>query len=345
MTRKIITKKRYRELIDSIGILLQQARQEVFQQVNHLLVKTYWEIGKHIVVYEQHSKERAEYGSQLLDRLAKDLKNRYGKGFSRRNVLNMRNFYLTYKKWQTVSAIFSWSHILELISLEDPLARSFYERECVGNKWSVRELRRQINSMLFERLALSKDKRGVLKLAAKGQQINDAEDMVKSPYILEFLGIPENYHYSEKELEERIIDNMQFFLLELGKGFSFVARQFRITLNNKHFHVDLVFYHRILKCFVLIDLKLEAITHEDIGKMNMYLNYFKREEMNGDDKEPIGIVLGTEKDQVLVEYALGGISNKLFASKYRLSLPDKKLLQKAVGQIISQEKRRLAEKE
>ncbi|MFH1684278.1 MAG: PDDEXK nuclease domain-containing protein [Candidatus Margulisiibacteriota bacterium] len=194
--------------------------------------------------------------------------------------------------------------------------------------------------MLFERLALSKDKKGVLKLATKGQHIKDAEDAVKSPYILEFLGIPENYHYSEKELEERIIDNMQSFLLELGKGFSFVARQFRITLNNKHYHVDLVFYHRILKCFVLIDLKMETISHEDIGKMNMYLNYFKKEEMTKDDNEPIGIVLGAEKDHVLIEYALGGISNKLFASKYCLSLPDKKLLQKAVEQIVSQERSR-----
>jgi predicted nuclease of restriction endonuclease-like (RecB) superfamily len=271
--------------------------------------------------------------------LAKDLKDRYGRGFSRRNVLNMRNFYLAYKKWQTVSAIFSWSHIVELISLGNPLARSFYEKECISNKWSVRELRRQISSMLFERLALSKDKKGVLKLAAKGFQAEKAQDIIKDPYVLEFLEIPEKHQYSEEELEQRIIDNMQSFLLELGKGFSFVARQFRITLNNKHYHVDLVFYHRILKCFVLIDLKMEAISHEDIGKMNMYLNYFKKEEAAEDDNDPIGIVLGAEKDHVLVEYALGGISNKLFASRYSLSLPDKLLLQKAVERMVWKERR------
>ncbi len=233
----------------------------------------------------------------------------------------------------------AWTHIVELLGISDDLARSFYEHECIANKWSYRELDRQINSMLFERLALSKDKKGVLNLASKGHNIEKPEDVIKNPYILEFLGMHESYQYSEKELEQKIIDNMRDFLLEMGKGFSFVARQFRITLNNKHYHVDLVFYHRILKCFVLIDLKLEEIDHYDIGQMNLYLNYFKKEEMHEGDNEPIGIVLGAEKDQVLVEYALGGISNKLFASKYRLSLPDKKTLQEAVERIVDKNKR------
>lgn len=237
------------------------------QQINTILVKTYWKIGQHIVVYEQENREKASYGSNLLDRLSKDLKNYYGKGFSRRNVLNMRNFYIAYQKWQAVPAILSWTYIVLLLSIDDAIARSFYEKECVANHWSTRELERQINSMLFERLALSKDKKGVHKLAVKGQQIAKPEDMVKDPYVLEFLDIPENYRYSEKELEQRIIDNMQNFLLELGKGFSFVARQYRISLNNKHFYVDLVFYHRILKCFVLIDLKLGTITYQDIGQI------------------------------------------------------------------------------
>jgi predicted nuclease of restriction endonuclease-like (RecB) superfamily len=339
MSKKITKKKKYLELIDSIGILLDQARQEAFQHVNRILVKTYWEIGRHIVIYEQNSKERAEYGSKLLDQIACDLKSKYGKGFSRSNVFNFRRFYLKYPKIQTLSGFLSWSHIVALLSVEDDLARSFYYKECIRNRWSVREVERQMNSMLFERLALSKDKKGILKLAAKGQLIEKAQDIIKDPYVLEFLNVPENHQYSEEELEERIINNMQSFLLELGKGFSFVARQFRITLNNKHYHVDLVFYHRILKCFVLIDLKMEAISHEDIGKMNMYLNYFKKEEMAEDDNEPIGIVLGAEKDQVLVEYALGGISNKLFASKYQLSLPDKRLLQRAVERMVWKEKK------
>jgi len=339
MNKKLPAKRKYQNLLDSIGMLLQQARQKAFQQINSILVKTYWEIGKHIVVYEQENKIKADYGSKLLDRIARDLKNRYGKGFSRSNVFNFRRFYLKYPKIQPVAGFLSWTHLVALLSIEDDLARSFYEKECIENKWSRRELGRQINSMLFERLALSRNKKGILKLAAKGQQTKKAQDIIKDPYVLEFLGIPEKHQYSEKELEGRIIDNMQAFLLELGKGFSFVARQFRITLNNKHYHVDLVFYHRILKCFVLIDLKMEAISHEDIGKMNMYLNYFKKEEMAEDDNEPIGIVLGAEKDHVLVEYALGSISNKLFASKYRLSLPDKRLLQKAVEQIIIKDMR------
>ena len=192
--------------------------------------------------------------------------------------------------------------------------------------------------MLFERLALSKNKAGILRLANKGQQIEKPADIIKNPYILEFLGMSEERDFSEKELEQKLIDNMRDFLLELGKGFSFVARQFRITLNNKHYYVDLVFYHHILKCFVLIDLKLGTVTHQDIGQMNLYLNYFKKEEQHKGDNEPIGIVLGAEKDHVLVEYALGGMSNKLFASKYQLSLPDKKLLQSAVEEIVCRKK-------
>lgn len=337
MDKLVISKNNYQKLIDSIGLLLKQARHDTFQQINNILVKTYWQIGRHIVVYEQESKIRADYGSNLLDVLSKDLKERYGKGFSRRNVLNMRNFYIAYSNWQAVPANLSWTHIVSLLSVEDDLARSFYEKECVASRWSTRELERQINSMLFERLALSKDKKGVLKLALKGHKIEKAEDVVKNPYVLEFLGISEDYRYSEKELEQRIIDNMQNFLLELGKGFSFIGRQYRITLNNRHFYIDLVFYHRILKCFVLADIKLGTVTHQDIGQMNLYLNYFKKEEMTEGDNEPIGIVLGAEKDHVLVEYALGGISNKLFASKYRLSLPDKQLLQKAVERIVYNE--------
>ncbi|MCX5751094.1 MAG: PDDEXK nuclease domain-containing protein [Candidatus Saganbacteria bacterium] len=325
-------RKDYRKLIDSIGFLLEQARQTAFQAVNSVLVKTYWEIGRHIVVYEQKNKLKPEYGLRLLDNVSRDLKKRYGKGFSRSNIFNFRGLYLNYPKIQALPGFLSWTHIVSLISVENRLARSFYEKECIANRWSTRQLDRQINSMLFERLALSKDKKGVLKLASKGHKIEKPEDVLKNPYVLEFLGISENYKYSEKELEQKIIDNMQKFLLELGRGFSFVARQFRITLNNKHFYVDLVFYNIILKCFVLIDLKIGTITHQDIGQMNLYLNYFKKEELRAGDNEPIGIVLGADKDRVLVEYALGGISNKLFASKYRLSIPNKKLLEEAVLQ-------------
>lgn len=224
----------------------------------------------------------------------------------------------------------TWSHYCELLSVSDDLARSFYEKQCIKENWSVRELKRQINSMLFERLALTKNKTEILKLAKHGQTIESDKDIVKDPYFLEFLGIPENRTYSEKEFEQKIIDNLQMFLLELGKGFTFVQRQFRITLNNTHFYIDLVFYHRILKCFVLVDLKIGKVDHSDIGQMNMYLNYFKNEENTESDNPPIGIILAADKDEIMVEYALGGISNRLFVSKYKIYLPNKLQLKKLI---------------
>ncbi|MBU1112034.1 MAG: PDDEXK nuclease domain-containing protein [Nanoarchaeota archaeon] len=328
------TSKEYGELVDAVGVLLEEARKKVYSQINQVLVQTYWEIGKRIVEYEQKGKEKAEYGNKLLDRLSNDLKLRSGKGFSRRNILDMRRFYLQYNNWQTVSAKLGWSHYTLILSVSDGLARSFYEKQCVKENWSVRELKRQINSMLFERIALSKDKEGVLELSKEGHTIRKADDLIKDPYVLEFLKIPENHKYSEKELEQKIIDNLQKFLLELGKGFTFVARQFRITLGNKHYFVDLVFYHRILKCFVLIDLKIGKVDHGDIGQINMYLNYFKAEEMTIGDNKPIGIILSADKDHLLVKYAIGGMSNKLFVSKYKLYLPSKEELEQEVERLL-----------
>ncbi len=327
-------KQKYFSLIDSIGSLLEQGRKQAYQAVNSILVKTYWEIGKQIVEYEQEGKEKAEYGSALLDNLSRDLKLRYGKGFSRRNILDMRRFYQSYQKWQTVSAELRWSHYIELLSIDEPLERSFYEKQCITERWSVRELSRQMNSTLFHRIALSKDKKGVIELSKRGQLIEKHEDIIKDPYVLEFLKIPESYQYTEKELEQRLIDNLQMFLLELGKGFAFVARQKRISLGNTHYYVDLVFYHRILKCFILIDLKLGKANHQDIGQMNLYLNYFKKEENTPDDNEPIGIVLSAFKNEVDAEFALGGIINKLFVSKYQLYLPDKKELENQLKKLM-----------
>ena len=328
-----MVKKAYSLLMDNIGELLEQGRRKAIQSVNQILVQTYWEIGKQIVEYEQNGDERAEYGSELLDRLSKDLKLRYGRGFSRRNILDMRCFYKLYQIRQTLSAELSWSHYVEFLSVENDLARGFYEKQCINEKWSVRELRRQKDSLLFERIALSKNKQGVLDLAKKGQPIEKNEDIIKDPYVLEFLKIPEDHKYSERDLEQKIIDNLQMFLLELGKGFTFVARQYRITLGNEHYYVDLVFYHRILKCFVLIDLKLGKVAHYDVGQMNMYLNYFKKEE-NNSDNAPIGIILGTKKDELTIEYALGGITNNLFVSKYQLYLPSKKDLEKEIKRLL-----------
>lgn len=336
MTKKTleIIPKEYNSLISNIGQLLEEGRKKALSSVNTILVKTYWEIGKKIVEYEQGGSERAEYGTSLLDNLSKDLRQKYGKGFSRRNVLDMRRFYLAYQKWQTVSAELSWSHYIEILEIEDTLERSFYEKQAINEKWSVRELSRQINSALFQRIALSKDKKGVLELSKKGIVIKRESDIIKDPYVLEFLRVPENYKLNEKELEQRIIDNLQMFLLELGKGFSFVARQHRISLGNSHFYVDLVFYHRILKCFVLIDIKVGKATHQDVGQMNLYLNYFKKEENSQGDNEPIGIILSATKNDIDVEFALGGIVNKLFVSKYKLYLPTKEELEREVKRLL-----------
>jgi predicted nuclease of restriction endonuclease-like (RecB) superfamily len=332
--KSVKTKPNYNQLLASIGLTIETARQNAVKTINTELVKANWEIGRHIVEFEQQGQERAEYGSDLLARLSKDLGQRYGKGFGRRNILDMRRFYLVFSKWQTVSAKLSWSHYISLISIPDNVERKFYEKQAINQNLSVRELDRQINSALFERLALSKDKKGVLQLSEKGHIITQPHEAVKDPYVLDFLKIPQSHRMTERHLEQKIIDNLQQFLLELGKGFAFVARQFRISLRNKHYTVDLVFYHRILKCFVLIDLKSKKVDHGDIGQMNLYLNYFKAEENVESDGEPIGIILSAEKDEVMVEYAMGGISNKIFVSKYQLYLPDKKQLQKKIKAII-----------
>jgi predicted nuclease of restriction endonuclease-like (RecB) superfamily len=324
---KLTQNRSYLHLLDDIGLLLEEGRKAAVQKVNTILVETYWQIGYRIVEFEQQGNEKAEYGSVMLKQLSRDLKLRYGKGFSKSNLYLMRLFYLKYEKFQTVSGKLSWSKYCELLSVSDDLARSFYEKQCIRENWSVRELKRQINSSLFERIALSKDKAGVLKLAEKGQIPETSRDIVKDPYVFEFLNFPEEEHYSEKDLESQLIKKLGHFLLELGKGFAFIGHQYRITLGNTHYYVDLVFYHRILKCFVLIDLKRGRADHQDIGQMNLYLNYFKNEENTEGDGEPVGIILAADKDEILVEYATGSISNHLFVSKYQIHLPKKELLE------------------
>ncbi len=347
MKNKKLQQNTYNSLFDKIAGILTEARARVVRNINQTQVIAYWEIGREIVEYEQKGKARAGYGEELLIRLSKDMTEKFGKGFSRSNLQNMRLVYLTYSKCQTLSGKsnkteimlqflrnnnLSWSHYCELISMEDPHCRQFYEIESAQNNWSVRELKRQINSMLFERIALSKNKKDVLRLAQKGQIVEKAEDAVKNPYVLEFLGLPEKHQYSESQLEQKLIDHMQEFILELGKGFAFVARQKRVTIDNEHYYIDLVFYHRILKCLVLIDLKIGKIDHKDIGQMNFYLNYIKHKEMMSNENNPIGIILCTERDKrkAFVAYALGGITNKIFVSKYKLYLPTKQQLEAEV---------------
>ncbi|MBI1307228.1 MAG: DUF1016 family protein [Bacteroidetes bacterium] len=331
-----IDNSKYTYLIDQIGGLLQKGRENAAQSVNSILVHTYWLIGRHIVEFEQGGNEKSEYGSFLFDQLSRDLTYHYGKGFSRANLLYMRKIYLTFPKSETLSNVLSWSHYVEILRSDNELEINFYINQCIREQWSVRELKRQIKSMLFHRLALSKDKKTALKLSQNGQEIHTADDILKDPYVLEFLNIPDNYQYLENELEQKLISNLQNFLLELGKGFTFEKRQYRISISGKHFFVDLVFYHRILKCFVLIDLKRGEVTHQDVGQMNLYLNYFKKEINTDGDNEPIGIVLGASKDQILVEYATQSISNQLFISKYQLYLPDKKQLEDELQKLFEE---------
>lgn len=324
----------YKSLLDTIGQTLASARLKAHAAVNQHLLEAYWNVGRYIVEFEQKGQEKADYGKKLIQRLSKDLTLRHGRGFSISHLYAMRRFYEAYPILQSLIVKLSWAHHVEILSISDPLARRFYEKQCLSEGWSVRQLKRQIQSGLFQRLALSKDKEGVMALATEGHSLNKAEDVVRDPYILEFLGIPENYRLSEKEMETKLIDKLQEFLLEPGKGFTFVGRQFRITLDNRHYRVDLVFYHRILRCFVLFDLKTGKVQHEDIGQMNMYLNYFHAEQNVEGDTDPIGIVLCADKHEILVEYALGGISNQLFVSKYQLYFPDTRELQRQLEAVM-----------
>jgi predicted nuclease of restriction endonuclease-like (RecB) superfamily len=326
--------KAYQQLLKSIGAIFQEGQMQAVQAVNTALLQTYWQVGKYVIEFEQGGNVKAEYGKKLLVQLSKDLKLIVNKGFSRSNLIYARLLYVNYPISQTLSDQLSWSHYCEILSIEDNLERSFYEKQSVIERWSVRELRRQKDTALFQRLALSKSKEEIWALAKQGYVPKQPKEIVKDPYIFEFLGMGEKDLKKESQLEERLIDNLQSFLMELGKGFTFVGRQYRITLANEHFFVDLVFYHRILKCFVLIDLKVRKVKHTDIGQMNMYINYFKTEENVSDDNEPIGIILTAQKDEILVEYALGGITNNLFVSRYQLYLPDKQQLEQQIKNIL-----------
>ena len=352
--------------------LLQNARQQVLRTVNSTMVCTYFEIGRMIVEEEQSGKDRAEYGKQILKGLSQDLTVEFGKGFSVVNLENMRKFYLAYSISETVSRILqiqksqsltgelnnnisqsltgvsegsiskslislfklTWTHYVFLMRIDDEKERRFYEIESEKYNWSVRELKRQYDSALYTRLALSRDKEGVLKLSEQGQIIEKPKDVIKDPYILEFLGLPELHQYSESELEEEIINKLEHFLLELGHGFTFVARQQRITFDGKHFRIDLVFYNRILKSFVLIDLKIGELKHQDLGQMQMYVNYYDREMRLEDENKTIGIVLCQNKSDLVVEYTLPENNEQIFASKYKTVLPSKEDLMKLISKEI-----------
>lgn len=328
-------------VVHEIGDLLAAARSNVARQVNNELLSTYWNIGRIIAEYEQTVPERADYGKQTLKELSKALTNEFGKGFSVSNIQFMRRFYQTYQIQQTASVKLSWSHYCELLSISDPDKRSFYEKEAVNSNWSVRELKRQIDSSLFERLLLSRgdaNKKQVLALAEKGIEIAEPSDLIRDPYVFEFLGIPEDKPMLESDLERALVQQIEKFLLELGRGFMFVGTQQRVTINNTHYYVDMVFYNKILRAYVLIELKTTKLTPEAAGQINMYLNYYASEVNDPDDNPPIGIILCTEKDSITAEYALGGLSNNIFASRYVLYMPNKEQLIAQVEAVLEKQK-------
>lgn len=357
MTNKPLNTKFFTQIVD----LLQSARSKIVRTVNQTMVLTYFEIGKMIVEEEQDGKKRAEYGKRIIKELSKVLTVEFGKGFSERNIEQMRQFYLVYSKPQTLSADFknisqtpsaesendisetsarnfglSWSHYLKLIRIDDENERKFYEIEAYKNNWSVRELQRQFDSALYTRLVLSRDKEKVKELSEKGLVLEKPKDAIKDPYILEFIGLPEHTEYSESDLEQELIDKLEHFLLELGNGFTFVSRQKRISFDDKHFRIDLVFYNRILKCFVLIDLKIGEIKHQDLGQMQMYVNYYDREVRLEDENKTIGIVLCKDKSESVVEYTLPENNEQVFASKYQTVLPSKEELKLLINERNSQ---------
>lgn len=351
-------------LYDRIREILESARASAARSVNTIQVVAYWLIGREIVEEEQQGRRRARYGGRLLAELADRLTGEFGRGYSVYNLKFIRQFYLQYpdlggraeigyaprsrsedaagpdigeiryaargESWQPgrLHPNLSWTHYRTLLRTERPEARNFYEIEAIRNSWSARELERQINSLLYERLALSKDKRGLMKLARKGHEVRRPADVFKDPVVMEFLGLPESPRLVESKLEQALIENLQMFLLELGKGFAFIARQERITLDGDHFYIDLVFYHAILKCYVLIDLKTTKLTHQDLGQLQLYVNYYDVERRAQGDNPTLGLILCADKNDAVVKYTLGpDQARKIFASRYKLHLPTEAQLQ------------------
>ena len=337
--------------LDKVSMVVEEARKNVKTAVNIMMVYTYFEIGRMIVEEEQSGSNRAEYGKYIIKNLSNFLTEIYGKGYSVDNLKLMRRFYSIYCEDTIGETVFpqfknlptttngrrfylSWSHYLKLMRISNVDERHFYEIETIKNDWSLSELKRQYNSSLYERLALSKNKLEVIDLSRNGQLIEKPSDAIKDPYVLEFLGLQELPVYSESELENKIIDHLQQFLLELGKGFAFVGRQVRLTFDEEHFKVDLVFFNRILRCFVLIDLKIGELKHQDIGQMQMYVNYYDRKVKLPDENPTIGIILCKDKNQSIVEMTLPEDNSQIFASKYQTVLPSKEELQRLLDDQI-----------
>lgn len=337
------------DLFQKVAALIEESRKRVATAVNTAMVYTYYEVGRYIVEDEQRGNTRAEYGKSVLKELSRKLTEKYGSGWSYVNLTQMRSFYLVYsQKLQTVSKqsqkeiiqtvskefVLSWSHYLILMRIENLQERSFYEIECARQQWSVRQLQRQYASSLYERLALSRDKDQVMRLAQEGQTIEKPEDIIKNPLTLEFVGLKPEAAYTESTLESAIIDKLQMFLMEMGRGFLFEARQKRFTFDEDNYYVDLVLYNRLLQCYVLVDLKIDKLTHQDLGQMQMYVNYYDRHVIEPFEKPTIGILLCKEKNDALVELTLPKDAH-IYAQQYKLCLPDKALLEEKLREWIA----------
>ena len=325
----LVDEKEFNEVFDNIKELVINSRNKVYTTVNKEMLNLYWNIGR-IIMEIQQGDERASYGDAVLEKLSLKLTNEFGKGFSKRNLERMRKFYIIFPIATTLSSQLSWSHYLELIKIEEEPKRNFYLKECINSMWSVRELQRQKDSLLYERLILSADKEKVLELSQEGQILRESKDLVKDPFVLEFLDIKENTKYLETDLEKNILEHLKEFLLELGKGFSYVGNQVRLTLEEDHFYPDLVFYNRILKCFVIIDLKIGKVTPQDIGQMQMYVNYYDREIKSNDENSTIGILLSTSRNKTVVKYTLPKDNKTIFSSEYKFNMPSEQELIDAV---------------
>jgi len=326
MQKQIEDTKTAESIYRRVREILETARSGAYRAINFAMVQAYWHIGKVIVEEEQRGKAKAEYGEYLLKNLSQRLTKDFGKGFDYSNVKNMRQFYMAFPIGDALRSQLNWTHYRLLMRVEKESVRNFYIEECIAGNWSTRQLERQINTFFYERILSSRDKKAVRKEIHKLEPSLKPEDIIKDPYVLEFLNVKENSRFLEKDIEKALIDKLQEFLLELGKGFSFAGRQQRISADGDNFYIDLVFYNYLLKCFVLIDLKIGKLTHQDIGQMDFYVRYYENKIRTETDNPTIGIILCSEKNETVVKYSVLNENKRLFASKYKLYLPTEKEL-------------------
>ena len=323
MKNDIINNTEINNLYGDIKKLVEKSRNKVYKTVNIEMINLYWNIGK-MIIAKQGGNDKAGYKDYVLEKLSIKLSNEFGRGFSKRNLERMRKFYLYYPIATNVLSQLTWSHYLELLKINDANKRNFYMHECINSNWDVRELQRQRTTLLYERICASKDKKTILELSNQGHKVSEGKDIIKDPFVLEFLDIKENTNYLETDLEKNILEHLKEFLLELGKGFTFVGNQVRITIDTEHYYPDLIFYNRILNCFIIIDLKIGKVTHKDIGQMQMYVNYYDRNVKSVSENKTIGILLSTDKNETIVKYTLPEDNKTIFSSEFRLTIPSEK---------------------